>query len=192
MPHPKRSLIADERALANNYGNLLGGAWNKISDIRIAFDDRWTPEPNTGCWLWTQTLDTGGYGIIGYQGQRGPIREKAHRLGWMLLRGPIPQGLVIDHMCRVRSCVNPDHLRVVTMKVNSTENSISPNGLNAAKTCCPRCHGPFSFHTKNGQRCGRYCKSCAYKGSRIASSRPEYLAIRRERYAIRMASAETV
>jgi len=77
------------------------------------FDDKWTIDPS-GCWLWTGGKIGQGYGEI-------VVRKKtwmAHRLSWELLVGPIPTGLVIDHLCRVRNCINPEHLEPVTDQVN--------------------------------------------------------------------------
>lgn len=59
-----------------------------------------------------------GYGKFGYEGRV----QLAHRVAWMMFRGPIPDGSVIDHRCHVTSCVNPDHLRLATVKAN-VENS---------------------------------------------------------------------
>lgn len=79
-----------------------------------------------GCWLWTGALDNGGYGKIGAGGDRGRTLC-AHRVAWELARGPIPDGLEIDHTCHVRRCVRPDHLRTVTHKQNN-ENRIITEG----------------------------------------------------------------
>src|SRR5438132_1259918 len=76
--------------------------------------DWFVPEPNTGCWLWMRSLTTRGYG----QFARNRQRFCAHRVSYELVRGAIPEGLQIDHLCRTRSCVNPDHLEPVTAQVN--------------------------------------------------------------------------
>lgn len=64
------------------------------------------------CWHWTGTLDREGYGRLGK-------RAKAHRFAYENVNGPIPPGLVIDHICHNRSCVRPEHLRAVTTKQNA-------------------------------------------------------------------------
>lgn len=120
-------------------------------DVRQRFDAKWTPEPNTGCWLWTACVVHSGYGNFD--------REEAHRVAWRLYRGPIPEGMYIDHMCRVRSCVNPDHLRVVTPKQNSLENSESFAAKYAKQTECVRGH-PFSGDNLRVDAGGRRCKQC--------------------------------
>jgi hypothetical protein len=69
----------------------------------------------SGCWLWREYRDPEGYGRVRFDGKR----RFAHRVVYELLVGPIPDGLVIDHRCRVRHCVNPDHLEPVTIAVNN-------------------------------------------------------------------------
>ena len=66
-----------------------------------------------GCWLWTGAL-TRDYGSFWLDGNQRP----AHRYSYELLRGPIPDGLQMDHLCRVKHCVNPDHLDPVTPATN--------------------------------------------------------------------------
>ena len=68
----------------------------------------------SGCWLWTRSLQTAGYAQIMVDGVRG----LAHRFAYVAFIGEIPPGLVLDHSCHVRHCVNPDHLRPVTVKEN--------------------------------------------------------------------------
>lgn len=71
----------------------------------------------SGCWVWTGAKRA-GYGQIS-RGARGEGMAAAHRLSYEVLVGPIPEGLQLDHMCRRRDCVNPDHLRPVTHKQNA-------------------------------------------------------------------------
>lgn len=66
------------------------------------------------CWEWPKAKDSGGYGVVKFNDKF----RKAHRLSYELLVGPIPEGLQIDHLCRNRGCVNPDHLEPVTARVN--------------------------------------------------------------------------
>lgn len=69
------------------------------------FEERYTPEPNTGCWLWLGCISGDGYG--GFLFPQGRI---AHRASWYIHHGAIPAGLFVLHRCDVRACVNPAHL----------------------------------------------------------------------------------
>ena len=64
------------------------------------------PVPEAGCWLWTRSVDSGGYGMIRVQG----IQIGAHRLSYITHRGPIPAGMMVCHKCDTPLCINPDHL----------------------------------------------------------------------------------
>lgn len=74
--------------------------------LRERFDEKWIPEPNTGCWLWIAGGDRDGYGLF-----RGNASGRAHRVAWELYRGPIPDGLVIDHICRTKAPSGPIPVR---------------------------------------------------------------------------------
>lgn len=73
-----------------------------------------TVDTETGCWEWARYRDPNGYGRA-YDGQ---VMQWAHRYAWEALRGPIPKGLQIDHLCNNPPCVNPDHLEPVTQAEN--------------------------------------------------------------------------
>ena len=106
--------------------------WEKVKKI------------NDGCWEWIASLDHGGYGkfMLAYDVEKPKANRnrKAHRYSWELLRQEIPPGMYVDHMCRNKRCVNPDHLRVVTPLVNSLENSNSVSALRAKSDTCPNGH----------------------------------------------------
>lgn len=77
------------------------------------------PVPFAGCWLWHGAVSKckgGGYGLI-YVGGKEVVKS-AHRVVYELERGAIPNGMDLDHLCRVRTCVNPAHLEPVTRKEN--------------------------------------------------------------------------
>lgn len=93
------------------------------------------PEPNTGCWLWTGSLFGSGYALTRFGG--GKIR--VHRLAYEQAVGPIPVGLVIDHLCRVRACVNPAHMEPVTVRENTMRGN-SPTVLLSRSGRCKQGH----------------------------------------------------
>ena len=108
------------------------------------------------CWLWTAARDHRGYGE--FRVELPPARPaKAHRFAYETLIGPIPDGLELDHLCRVRNCVNPEHLEPVTGRVNTLRGE-SPAAQNARKTHCVRGHElPLRQETK-GRR--KRCSQC--------------------------------
>jgi hypothetical protein len=85
------------------------GHYRRRATIEFDIDEE------AGCWSWKGNIDTSGYGRIRFRGQ-GIF---AHRLFWVASRGPIPPGLVIDHLCRNKACVNPTHLECVSRGENS-------------------------------------------------------------------------
>lgn len=115
------------------------------------------------CWVF-QGSNSNGYRSIGLRVSRGVCKNfLGHRLSYHIFNGALEQLKVIDHVCRNRACVNPDHLRQVTPKVNTTENSLSFTASNALKTHCPRGHeysGPNLLLKKNKQGIWRACRTC--------------------------------
>ena len=110
---------------------------------RIRFDP-------SGCWVWTGGTKGPGYGCY--------KRGYAHRVSYQVFVGEIPEGKVMDHLCRNRICVNPDHLEPVTMGEN-TKRGTSPPAVNATKTHCLRGHelsGENLFMAQGR----RHCRQC--------------------------------
>lgn len=102
------------------------------------------------CWIWTGGRQSAGYGRLSFG-----ARTLAHRAVYELLVGPIPEGLTLDHLCRVPLCVNPDHLEPVTRG----ENVLRGNGLSAQRARQTHCIHGHEFTPENtglngrGRRC---------------------------------------
>lgn len=73
-----------------------------------------SPEPNSGCWIWTSAVNSNGYGVTRYEGKM----EAAHRVAWRLYRGEIPPKMFVCHTCDTPLCANPDHLFIGTVAEN--------------------------------------------------------------------------
>jgi hypothetical protein len=124
-----------------------------------------TIDPETGCHLWHGVADEKGYGRLRYRSK--PL--SAHRVGYELVKGPIPAGLQIDHLCRNPACCNAAHLEAVTPRENVRRGN-NPAAVNARKTHCSRGHelsGPNLF-TKDGRR---ICITCRRVKSRLAKAK---------------------
>lgn len=96
----------------------------------------YTIAQDTGCWIWDGHLTSGGYGGLRERANGGRGRSvKAHRWYYEQLVGPAPEGLVLDHLCRNRACVNPAHLQLVSHKENILR-GVGACARNASKTHC--------------------------------------------------------
>jgi hypothetical protein len=126
------------------------------------------------CWEWT-AAKTNGYGIVQYDGRT----QRAHRVVYACLRAPIPDELELDHLCRNRGCVNPDHTEPVTGIVNNARSN-SASAIHARQTHCKRGHeftpdNTYRAVRERGKQ-ERFCREC----SRIRD---------RERYARKKATS---
>jgi len=107
----------------------------------------------SGCWLWTGWGTHDGYGRFAVTQK---VKFSAHRFAYELYRGPIPLGRTLDHLCRVRRCVNPAHLEPVSLR----ENILRGEGLaalNASKTHCPEHLVNLVLLNSKGDRGCRLC-----------------------------------
>ncbi len=107
-----------------------------------------------GCWEWAAALDGQGYSQISRAGR--PV--KGYRVAYELLVGPIPDGLVLDHLCMNRGCVRPSHLEPVTHAENIRRGyAAKPR---AQKSCCKRGHPYSGENTMNRSNGTRECRTC--------------------------------
>ena len=113
-------------------------------------------DAKTNCHVWTGHTVGKGYGHVNF----GRRMWLVHRLVWNHLKGRIPKGLQLDHLCGNKRCANVEHLRACTARENTlADTSNSMGAKNFRKICCPKCQGPYSTW-KNGLR---YCKPCRHK-----------------------------
>lgn len=96
-----------------------------------------------GCWLWQATLNEHGYGVFYF---RGRLRL-AHRAAWEMLRGPIPDGLIVLHSCDTPACVNPDHLSLGTVLDNVRDMDAKGRRVNVGVPPAPA-HGESNPNSK--------------------------------------------
>jgi HNH endonuclease len=131
-------------------------------------EDRYLPEPNSGCWIWIGARNSDGYGCVKINGRD----VRAPRMFYERAHGAIPETMTIDHLCRVRSCVNPQHLEAVTMRENILRGD-SMGARFARLRVCPKCGGPYTRYATRGNGY-RVCRTCKTIKNRqwVAGNRP--------------------
>lgn len=144
-----------------------------VKSLQERFEEKYIPEPNSGCWLWMGAiaLSRGGkqYGLLHCDGRL----QMAHRISYEMEVLPIPSGLVIDHKCRNTLCVNPYHLEPVTSKENTRRGTVAEAARQTqlSKTHCPQGH-PFAgdnlYVKPNGRR---ECRACVRASGRRYKAR---------------------
>jgi len=123
------------------------------------------PDGN-GCMLWLGSRNAAGYGRLSV----GNTVKRAHRVSCELAYGPIPDGLVVDHLCRVPACVAPRHLEAVTHAEN-TLRGMGPTAINANKTHCNKGHEftPENMYKRpDGER---RCRACTLRAQKIRQAK---------------------
>lgn len=153
--------MAGRTGARSTVSEFIAAAWKKI-----AVDE-------SGCWVWQGLLSSSGYGLMSVGGRR----TQAHRWTYENIGGhQIPDGLVMDHLCRNRACVNPDHLEPVTNRTNLAR-GVSFTGINLRKTHCPQGHEytPENTYVARGRfpdSSGmRKCRTCGTEQKRAQRAR---------------------
>lgn len=144
------------------------------------FENSYIPEPVNGCWIWLKHRNRQtGYGCFALSrkytsstGKTHTAMDSAHRVAYEHWRGQIPSGLEIDHLCRNRWCVNPDHLEAVTDAVNVLRGE-GCYAQNARKTHCKRGHEFTAENTYliKGGAGGRMCRTCHKAQMKVINAR---------------------
>lgn len=134
--------------------------------------DRIEPVPPSECWVWMGAVNNHGYGSM-YLNRHTQL---VHRIAYESAFGPIPKGLTVDHLCRIRSCVNPAHMELVSLCENILRGN-SPTAQLARRRVCPKCGGPFE--PGHGARFCRHCYN-ARQRSYMSTYRPDHTTDRAE------------
>ena len=137
-------------------------------DVRIK---KFVAVSESGCWEWTGRRTNQGYGCIGVYVDGKQKFKLAHRVSYETFRGPIPDGLQLDHLCRVRYCVNPDHLEPVTGSENVQRSPLTLAHINAKKTHCVNGHEYTPENTGRDAKGYRYCRACIAAAARRYQAR---------------------
>lgn len=166
-PQPRVKINKESRAsMTTTVKTRPGTAARSAAQVLEQIAANSVPGPN-GCRIWTSDLTNAGYGELNWK-PNGVVIRGAHRVAYTATNGPIAPGKVIDHLCRVRACVNPDHMEPVTQRENIDRSPIAGGKLNVAKTHCPAGHEytPDNTGRQGPSRRWRYCKICRRANNR--------------------------
>lgn len=152
MSNSESKLLEAKRNVKRNYKPLTTEAVVEKLNERTARGE--------SCWLWTGKLDDKGYGHV-WLGDRSTT---AHRATYETFVGPVAKDQQIDHLCRVRHCVNPAHLEAVSPRENTLRGE-GVTAVNARKTHCIRGHEFNEANTYHAPR-GRHCRACDAEAKR--------------------------
>ncbi len=123
-------------------------------------------ERSDGCWTWRGPIGGSGYGTFALRG----TSSGAHRVAYLAITGDIADGLVLDHLCRNRPCVNPGHLEPVTPHVNSLRSPlVTPTHCSKGHELTPDNVGLYAAHTVSGTT--RSCLICSRRRAREGMQR---------------------
>jgi hypothetical protein len=128
------------------------------------------------CWIWARHLNPQGYGRVIYISHGKRYTAQAHRVMYEAMVGPIGQGMVLDHLCRVHQCVNPSHLEPVSTRENILRGQ-GTSAVNAKKNTCSKGHAYDSENTwlkRRGNRVERVCRICYRTSQREIMKRRYY------------------
>lgn len=137
------------------------------------FDRKWVLNPNTGCHVWTDHLNRGGYGQ--FRVKKG-FQMSSHKYAYERKYGKVPDDKVLDHTCHPddgscpggecehRKCCNPDHLEVTTRGENTLRSATGITALNSKKTHCPHGHPYTEYIPGSSRGC-----TCAKRIRKLAS-----------------------
>lgn len=138
---------------------MTGPDWELRVVQAVSVDDK-------GCWNWPQMLMPNGYGRISVNGGRHYV----HRVAYATIKGTIPEGLHIDHLCRNRACCNPDHLEAVTQRVNNLR-SEGFAAHKAQQTHCVNGHEFSAANTYVAPNGTRKCRTCRKRANNASYHR---------------------
>lgn len=130
--------------------------------IEYSLDKLSMPVPLSGCWLWMGKINMQGYGMLSRYPNGKQKTLRAHVESYKRHVGPIPAGLELDHLCRVRHCINPAHLEAVTHQVNSQRGLAGAYLKN--KTHCIRGHALSGDNCEINSKGHRRCRACTRLG----------------------------